>query len=99
MLRSLYYGLLGIGYLLVIIPSIIVWRNGKKLNKENFTTTLFMPQCIGLILMFVGIMGAFSESTDPLVWQVMTVFTAASSVLYSLTSCVLSMNIIRWQAD
>ena len=99
MIEGLYYGLIGIGYLLVIIPTIVAWYNGVKLTKGDFTTQLFIPQTIGLILIFFGIMGSFSNNTDPLLWQVLTVLTASASALFSITSGVLSTTIIRWRSD
>jgi hypothetical protein len=99
MMGAVYYGLLAVGYILMIVPPIVLSYKGNKLNKENFTTQLFIPQCIGLILMFVGIMGAFAENTDAFTWQIITVITASGSALYSITAGVLSINIIRWRAD
>jgi len=94
----LYYGLMSVGLLMLFIPTVIANAQNSKLSREQYLTQIFIPQFIGTLLLFIGIMGAYKEVTEPIVWQILISVVAAGSIGYSITAIMLSMNIMRWQA-
>jgi hypothetical protein len=98
-LDGLYYTLLAIGFLLVFVPPVTVISMKKKLQKEEFTMQIFLPQLLGLLLLMGGMAGVTYQNTDELPWQILITFSAAGAMFISLVSAFQSMILLRWRSD
>ena len=98
-LSGLYYGLLFIGFLLVFIPPVVTISQQKKLEKEDYAVQIFLPQTIGLLLLFGGFWGSMKEFTDEHAWHLIIPATAGGAMLYSIVAAFQSIILIRWRSD
>lgn len=98
-LSGLYYALLAIGFLLVFVPPVTIVSMKKKLQKEDFTMQIFLPQTLGLLLLMGGMYGVTAESTDELPWQVLITFSSAGAIFISLVAAFQSVILLRWRSD
>jgi hypothetical protein len=98
-LAGLYYTLLVIGFLLVFVPPVTVISMNKKLQKEEFTLQIFLPQLLGLLLLMGGMAGVTQEMTDEFSWKVLITFSSAGALFVSLVSAFQSVILLRWRSD
>lgn len=99
MLDGLYYTLLAIGFLLVFVPPVTVISMKKKLQKEEFTMQIFLPQLLGLLMLMAGMAGVTWQVTDELPWKVLITFSAAGALFISFVSAFQSVILLRWRSD
>lgn len=98
-LSGLYYTLLAIGFLLVFVPPVTLISMKKKLQKEEFTLQLFLPQLLGLLMLMGGMAGVTYQVTDELPWQVIITLSSAGAIFISLISAFQSVILLRWRSD
>ncbi len=83
----------------MFVPPVTVISMKKKLQKEEFTMQIFLPQLLGLLLLMGGMAGVTYQNTDELPWQILITFSAAGAMFISLVSAFQSMILLRWRSD
>ena len=98
-ISALYYGLVFIGFLLLIIPPAIPSAAGQKLGGTTFSLQVFLPTTIGILVLMVAYYGLFKENFNESFWQTLITITASGAILISLVASGLSLTRMRWMSD
>lgn len=89
----MFLGILGI----LLSPSTPLIMN-QKLTSQQYTTQVFLPSTISLLLILFAYVGFSYINYDEIKLQYMIIFSALGSILISLLSISLSWNRIRYAA-
>lgn len=98
-ITALYYGLLLVGFLLLIVPPAIPSAAGQKLAGTSYALQVFLPTTIGIVVLMLAYYGLYKESYNEYFWQVIISITAAGGILLSLVASGLSLTRMRWMSD
>ena len=98
-LSGMYYGLLILGFLLVVIPPIIPKAQKKLLNPNDFTFQVYVPTTIGFLFLMLGFYGILKDSYNERLWQVLIAVTATGSIFLSCIAGFQSLILLRWRSD
>ena len=95
----MFYGLLFIGFLLVLIPPIIPKANHQLLSANDFTFQVYVPTTIGFLFLILGFYGVLKDSYNERLWQILIPVSAAGALFLSCIAGFQSLILLRWQSD
>ena len=98
-LSGMYYGLLILGFLLVVVPPIVPKAQNKLLNPNDFTFQVYVPTTIGFLFLILGFYGILKDTYNERLWQVLIAVTAAGSIFLSCIAGFQSLILLRWRSD
>jgi hypothetical protein len=95
----LYYVLLGIGFLLLIVPPAIPSASKQKLGGTEYALQVFLPTTIGLAVFLLAYWGLYKDVYDEQFYQILIGITAAGAIALSLGAGFQSLTRMRWMSD
>jgi hypothetical protein len=98
-LSGMYYGLLILGFLLVVVPPIVPKAQKKLLNPNDFTFQVYIPTTIGFLFLMLGFYGILKDTYNERLWQVLIAVTATGSIFLSCIAGFQSLILLRWRSD
>jgi hypothetical protein len=98
-LTALYYVLLGIAFLLLIVPPAVPSVSKQKLGGTEYALQVFLPTTIGLLVFILAYWGLYKDNYNEYFYQVLISVTAAGSIAIALAAGFQSLIRMRWLSD